>query len=281
MRKNKNKKLKAVIPAAGLGTRFLPLTKAQPKEMLPVYNKPVIQYVVEEAVEAGIENVLMITGKGKRAIEDHFDRALMLEMFLEKAGKIKELKEVKRTAELANIVFLRQKEPLGLGHAVLQAKEYVGNSDYFCVLLGDTIALGCIREMLRIHAKHKASVIAIQEVERSEVGKYGIVKLGDRINQDVYEITDLVEKPSIEKAPSNYAIVGRYILSSEIFDCLESISFGFGGELQLTDAIRELVGRGRRVLGYIYKGKVYDIGDIKGWLKANIEIAKQRGIEVK
>ncbi len=278
MIKTKNKKLKAVIPAAGLGTRFLPLTKAQPKEMLPVYNKPVIQYVVEEAVEAGIENILMITGKGKRAIEDHFDRAVMLEMFLEKAGKMKELEEVRKTAELANIVFLRQKEPLGLGHAILQAKEYIGNNDYFCVLLGDTIASGCIREMLKIHAKYKASVIAIQEVERSEVSKYGIVKLGDRIDEHVYEITDLVEKPSIEEAPSNYAILGRYILSSEIFDCLENISFGFGGELQLTDAIRELVGGGRRVLGYIYKGKVYDIGDIKGWLKANIEIAEKKGI---
>ena len=177
--------------------------------------------------------------------------------------------------------FSGKKNLLVWGMRFLQAKEYVGNSDYFCVLLGDTIAFGCIKEMLRIHAKHKASVIAIQEVERSEVGKYGIVKLGDKINQDndVYEITDLVEKPSAEEAPSNYAILGRYILSSEIFDCLVSISFGFGGELQLTDAIRELVGRGRRVLGYIYKGKVYDIGDIKGWLKANIEIAKQRGID--
>ncbi len=266
-------KLKAIIPAAGHGTRFLPITKAQPKEMLPVLDKPVIQYVVEEALEAGIENILIITGRGKRAIEDHFDRSPELEQFLEKTGKHEMLEEIRRISELANITYIRQKEALGLGHAVLQAKEFVGNA-YFAVLLGDVITSPpCIGEMLAVHKRFRASVIALQEVEKREISKYGIAELGSRLGDGVYELVDVVEKPSPEEAPSNLAITGRYILSSKIFTHLEKGERGYGGEIQLTDAIRRLIEEGERVVGYIYPGRVFDIGNKLDWIKSTIMLS--------
>jgi len=265
--------LKAVIPAAGHGTRFLPITKAQPKEMLPVFNKPVIQYVVEEALDANVSNILIITGRGKRAIEDHFDKSPELEIFLEKSGKKELLEEIRKISSLANIIYIRQKEQLGLGHAILQAKDFVGNA-HFSVLLGDTITKpNCLKEMIEIHRKYKASVVALQEVPRKEVVKYGIVELGSQIGKNLFYIRDLVEKPKIDEAPSNYAIVGRYILSNKIFDILENIKPGYGGEIQLTDAIRDLIKEGEKVVGYIYHGRVYDIGNKLDWLKSTIEIA--------
>ncbi|WP_457556146.1 UTP--glucose-1-phosphate uridylyltransferase GalU [Candidatus Pyrohabitans sp.] len=263
-------KLKAIIPAAGHGTRFLPITKAQPKEMLPVFDKPVIQYVVEEALEAGIDNILIITGRGKRAIEDHFDRSPELEQFLEKAGKHEMLKEIRRISELANITYIRQKEALGLGHAVLQAREFVGNA-YFAVLLGDVITSPpCIGEMLEIHRRFRASVIALQQVRREEVSKYGIAELGEALGDGVYELKDVVEKPSQEEAPSTLAITGRYILSSRIFEPLARGERGYGGEIQLTDAIRRLIQEGERVVGYIYPGRVFDIGNKLDWIKSTV-----------
>jgi|Deesub1362B_J571_1020462.scaffolds.fasta_scaffold06111_2 UTP--glucose-1-phosphate uridylyltransferase len=266
-------KLKAIIPAAGHGTRFLPITKAQPKEMLPVFDKPVIQYVVEEALDAGIDNILIITGRGKRAIEDHFDRSPELEQFLEKAGKLAYLEEIRKISELANITYIRQKEALGLGHAVLQAKEFVGNA-YFAVLLGDVITKpACIRDMLEVHKRYRASVIALQEVPKQEVSKYGIAELGKSLGDGVYELTDVVEKPSPEEAPSNLAITGRYILSSKIFTFLAKGERGYGGEIQLTDAIRRLIEDGERVIGYIYPGKVFDIGNKLDWIKSTIMLS--------
>ncbi len=267
--------LKVVIPAAGHGTRFLPITKAQPKEMLPVFDKPTIQYVVEEVLNSGLKNILMVTGRGKRAIEDHFDRNPELEIFLEKSGKVDMLREIKRISELVDINYVRQKEALGLGHAVLQAKDFVGNS-YFAVLLGDVITKPyCLSEILKLHEKYRASVIALQEVKSEDVVKYGVVKKGRELEDGGFIIEDLVEKPSIEEAPSNLAIVGRYILSSKIFDILERGEKGKGGEIQLTDAIKRLIESGEKVIGYKFSGKVYDIGNKTSWMKSSIEIALQ------
>ncbi|WP_456475138.1 UTP--glucose-1-phosphate uridylyltransferase GalU [Candidatus Pyrohabitans sp.] len=265
-------KLKAIIPAAGHGTRFLPITKAQPKEMLPVFDKPVIQYVVEEALDAGIDNLLIITGRGKRAIEDHFDRSPELEQFLEKAGKQEYLEEIRKISELANITYIRQKEALGLGHAVLCAREFVGNA-YFAVLLGDVITMpSCLKDMLELHKRYRASVIALQEVPRQEVSKYGIAQLGKSLGNGAYEIADVVEKPSMEEAPSNLAITGRYVLSSKVFTYLAQGERGYGGEIQLTDAIRRLIQEDERVVGYIYPGKVFDIGNKLDWIKSTITL---------
>lgn len=269
----RGEQLKAVIPAAGHGTRFLPITKAQPKEMLPVFDKPTIQYVVEEALGSDIKNMLMITGRGKRAIEDHFDRNPELENFLQSAGKGEILQKVREISELADIKYLRQKEPLGLGHAVLQAKDFVGNS-YFAVLLGDVITSPpCLGKILRLHEKYRASVIALQEVEPGEVVKYGVVKTGREIEKGAYVVEDLVEKPSPEEAPSNLAIVGRYILSSRIFDSLEKGRLGKGGEVQLTDSIKELIDSGELVIGYRFSGRVHDIGNKVSWVKSTLDIA--------
>ena len=237
-----------------------------------MFDKPVVQYVVEEALGAGVSNVLIITGRGKRAIEDHFDKSPELEIFLEKTGKRELLEEIKRIGSLANIIYIRQKEQLGLGHAILQAKDFVGN-DYFSVLLGDTITRpNCLKEMIEIHEKYGASVIALQKVPMEEVVRYGIVELGDHVKKDLFYIKDLVEKPKVEEAPSEYAIVGRYILSNEIFGILENVEPGYGGEIQLTDAIRDLINK-EKVIGYIYQGRVYDIGNKLDWLKSTIEIA--------
>ncbi len=265
--------LKAVIPAAGHGTRFLPITKAQPKEMLPVFDKPTIQYVVEEALGSSLKNILMVTGRGKRAIEDHFDRNPELEVYLEKAGKSDVLKEISRISELANINYVRQKEALGLGHAVLQAKDFVGNS-YFAVLLGDVITRpSCLSKILKIHEKYRASVIALQEIEPQDVVKYGIVKKGRELENGTFIIEDLVEKPEAREAPSNLAIVGRYILSSRIFDILGKREKGKDGEIQLTDAIKRLIESEEKVIGFNFSGKVYDIGNKSSWMKSSIELA--------
>lgn len=262
--------MKAVIPAAGLGTRFLPATKAQPKEMLPVFNKPTIQYVVEEAVASGIDDILIITGKGKRSIEDHFDRSFELEYFLRNCGKMDSLSEIEAISDMADIYYVRQKKQKGLGDAISCAKKHI-DGDPFAVLLGDTITQSntpCTKQLLETFDKHQSSTIAIERVPNEKVQRYGIIK-GTEISDSVYKIEDMVEKPSLKEAPSNLAITGRYILLPEIFDHIKSIKPGVGGEIQLTDAMRLL----DDVYGYVLDGKVYDIGNTVEWLKSSIEIA--------
>jgi len=267
--------MKAVIPAAGYGTRFLPATKAQPKEMLPVYDKPTIQYVVEEAVASGIDDILIIIGRGKRAIEDHFDRSIELELTLKISKQEEYLKEVTDISELADIHFIRQKEQKGLGDAVYTAKKYVG-SEPFCVLLGDTVTVSktpCTRQLIDIFEKYNSSVIAVEQVRKEEIERYGIVKC-EPIDS-IFKIIDLIEKPKPEDAPSNLGIIGRYLLTPEIFDCIEKAPYGAGGEIQLTDALGLLKDR-QDVYAYEFKGTRYDIGTKLDWLKSSIEIALQR-----
>lgn len=265
--------MKAVIPAAGLGTRFLPATKAQPKEMLPVFNKPTIQYVVEEAVSAGIDDILIITGKGKRSIEDHFDRSFELEYFLQNSGKTENLMEIEAISDMADIYYVRQKKQKGLGDAILCAKKHI-DGDPFAVLLGDTITQSpnpqrpCIRQLMDTFYKYLSSTIAIERVPDEKIERYGIIK-GSEISDSVYKIEDMVEKPKLGEAPSNLAITGRYILVPEIFDYIENVKPGVGGEIQLTDAMRSL----KEVYGYVFDGKIYDIGNTVEWLKSSIEIA--------
>lgn len=262
--------MKAVIPAAGLGTRFFPATKAQPKEMLPVFNKPTIQYVVEEAVSSGIDDILIITGKGKRSIEDHFDRSFELEYSLQNSGKTDYLKEIESISEMADIYYVRQKKQRGLGDAISCAQKHI-DGEPFAVLLGDTIAqseIPCIKQLMNVHEKYKSTVIAIEEVPDERIERYGIIK-GNKINDNLYKIDDLVEKPKLEDSPSNLGIIGRYILAPEIFDYINEVSPGVGGEIQLTDALRLL----NESYGCIFKGKLYDIGNTVDWLKSSIEIA--------
>lgn len=263
---------KAIFPAAGLGTRFLPATKASPKEMLPLVDKPLIQYVVEEAIASGIEEIIIITGRGKRAIEDHFDISYELENVLKEKGNKKLLAEIKKISNMVDICYVRQKEALGLGHAILCAKNLV-RDEPFAVLLGDDIIdseVPVLKQMLEIYNKYGASVIAVQEVDRSQVSSYGIIK-AEPIADGVYKIYDMVEKPSIEDAPSNLAIIGRYILAPEIIGLLEKTEPGRGKEIQLTDALRELV-KTMPVYGYKFQGKRYDAGDKLGFLQATVEI---------
>ncbi|OGW42947.1 MAG: UTP--glucose-1-phosphate uridylyltransferase [Nitrospirae bacterium RBG_16_43_11] len=263
---------KAIFPAAGLGTRFLPATKASPKEMLPLVDKPLIQYVVEEAIASGIEEIIIITGRGKRAIEDHFDISYELENVLKEKGNKKLLAEIKKISNMVDICYVRQKEALGLGHAILCAKNLV-RDEPFAVLLGDDIIdseVPVLKQMLEIYNKYGASVIAVQEVDRSQVSSYGIIKAVP-IADGVYKIYDMVEKPSIEDAPSNLAIIGRYILAPEIIGLLEKTEPGRGKEIQLTDALRELV-KTMPVYGYKFQGKRYDAGDKLGFLQATVEI---------
>lgn len=262
--------MKAVIPAAGLGTRFLPATKAQPKEMLPVFNKPTIQYVVEEAVASGIDDILIITGKGKRSIEDHFDRSFELEYFLRNCGKMDNLVEIEAISDMADIYYVRQKQQKGLGDAILCAKKHI-DGDPFAVLLGDTITqsqVPCTKQLLETFYKHQSSTIAVESVPNEKVERYGIIK-GSEISDSVYRIEDMVEKPPLREAPSNLAITGRYILVPEIFDHIENVKPGVGGEIQLTDAMRSL----DEVYAKLVDGKVYDIGNTVEWLKSSIEIA--------
>jgi UTP--glucose-1-phosphate uridylyltransferase len=266
----------AVFPAAGLGTRFLPATKAQPKEMLPLVDRPLIQYVVEEARDAGIERIVIVTGRGKNAIEDHFDTSFELEKMLEEKGKESLLEEVREVSELIPVSYVRQKQALGLGHAVLQARDLVGDQP-FAVLLGDDIvdaAEPCIGQMMRLYERRGNPVIALQEVPRAETRQYGIVA-GEKVEDRVVKITGMVEKPSPDKAPSNLAIIGRYLLPPEIFTILEQTRSDVGGEIQLTSALQALLAR-RPIDGYLFEGKRYDAGDKLGFLKATVEFALKR-----
>lgn len=264
---------KAVIPAAGLGTRFLPITKSQPKEMVPVVDKPTIQYVVEEAVASGIDDVLIITGRGKRAIEDHFDRSFELEAELKKKNDHALLAELENIAELADIHYIRQKVAAGLGHAVLCAKKHIGDNA-FAVLLGDIITLSdspCTKDLIGIYERYGASVIAVQPVPLEDVRRYGVIK-GEQVDDGLYRIVDLVEKPTPEQAPSNLAVLGRYVLTPAIFDCLEQTKPGLGGEIQLTDALRLLLER-EEIYALEATGPRYDIGNKLSWIKATVELA--------
>ncbi|RAP52360.1 MAG: UTP--glucose-1-phosphate uridylyltransferase [Methanosphaera sp. rholeuAM130] len=262
--------MKAVIPAAGLGTRFLPATKAQPKEMLPVYNKPTIQYVVEEAVNSGIDDILIITGKGKRTIEDHFDKSFELEYNLEQKGKLEYLKQVQDITNMADIYYVRQKKQKGLGDAVRCAKKHIGDEP-FAVLLGDTFTYSdvpCTKQLMDVHEKYGGSVIAIEELPEYKIERYGIVD-GTQIGDNTYRVNNLVEKPKLADAPSNLGITGRYILTPDIFDKLDSIGAGVGGEIQLTDAINAQ----DDVYACTFEGKIYDIGNTLEWLKSSIDMA--------
>ena len=272
-----NKIRKAIIPAAGLGTRFLPATKAQPKEMLPIVDKPTLQYIIEECVASGIEEILIITGRNKKSIEDHFDRSVELEMELEKSGKEEMLKMVREISDMVNIHFIRQKEPRGLGHAILCAKTFVGN-DPFAVLLGDDVVYNdnkpCLKQLIDCYEEYKTSVLGVQTVEPQDVNKYGIVG-GLHIEDRVYKVKNLIEKPAVEEAPSNVAILGRYIITPKIFEILENTKPGKGNEIQLTDALLELI-KHEAMYAYDFEGRRYDVGDKLGFLQATVEFALKR-----
>ncbi|MBI5043699.1 MAG: UTP--glucose-1-phosphate uridylyltransferase GalU [Nitrospirae bacterium] len=262
---------KAVFPAAGLGTRFLPATKASPKEMLPLVDKPLIQYVVEEAVDSGIEDIIIVTGRGKHAIEDHFDVSFELEHNLREKGKTKLLEEVQRISNLVNFSYVRQKEPLGLGHAILCAKHLVGDEP-FAVLLGDDIIdskVPALAQMIKIYKKYGTSILGIEEVPKDKTQHYGVIK-PERMEDGVFRIIDLVEKPKPKEAPSNLAIIGRYILEPEIFEVMEKTRPGKLGELQLTDGLKNLLSS-QQIYGYKISGRRYDAGDKLGFLKATVE----------
>lgn len=266
---------KAIIPAAGLGTRFLPATKAMPKEMLPIVDKPTIQYIVEEAVASGIEDIIIVTGKGKRAIEDHFDIAYELEENLKEKGKLDMLEKVQYPTNLANIHYIRQKQPLGLGHAVWCARNFIGDEP-FAVLLGDDIVKSdppCLKQLIDVYEETHSSVIGVQTVSDEETHRYGIIEPEAR-NGRAYQVKNFVEKPAPGTAPSNLAIMGRYILTPEIFMFLEKQEKGAGGEIQLTDAIQKL-NQIQRVFAYDFEGKRYDVGEKLGFVKTTVEFALQ------
>src|SRR4030065_2415958 len=268
--------MKVVIPAAGLGIRFLPATKAQPKEMLPVVDKPAIQYVVEEAVASGMTDIIIITGRGKRAIEDHFDKTYELEHKLRESGNVEALSEVQRIASMADIFYVRQKEQLGLGHAILCAKKHIGN-DPFAVMLGDDIVVSdkpCIGQLVDVFDDMEQSVVGVEQVPKSKLHRYGVIK-GRKVKDDIYKVEDLVEKPHANEAPSDLAIIGRYVLKPEIFSHLERISPGKGGEYQLTDAMR-LMCRKEGMYGLRVKGRRYDIGSKADLLRATTERDRDR-----
>lgn len=269
---------KAVIPAAGLGTRFLPATKAQPKEMLPIVDKPTIQYIVEEAIQSGIEDIVIVTGRNKRAIEDHFDRSMELEGFLEKNAKGELLDLVQDIARLADIYYVRQKEALGLGHAIYSARKFIGNEP-FAVLLGDDVICSevpALKQMINHYQRYGASIVGVQEVPLEDTVKYGIVD-GENFADRLYRAKNMVEKPRSEEAPkTRLAIMGRYILNPEIFDILERLPAGRGGEIQLTDGIKQL-GRYQEILAYEFEGRRYDVGDKLGFVEATIDYALRRG----
>jgi UTP--glucose-1-phosphate uridylyltransferase len=270
---------KAIIPAAGLGTRFLPATKAQPKEMLPIVDTPTIQYIIEEAVDAGIEDILIVTGRGKRAIEDHFDKSLELEETLKEKGKTEDLERIQKISNMADIHYIRQKEPKGLGHAIWCARKFIGN-DPFAVMLGDDIVKSsqpCLDQLIKEFEAKNASVIGVQEVATEDVSKYGVVDYDKSFaaGKGLYKVNSLVEKPSIDEAPSNLAIMGRYVLTPEIINILEHIKPGKGNEIQLTDALQELSGI-QDVYAYLFEGRRYDIGDKYGFVQATVEFALER-----
>lgn len=267
---------KAVIPAAGLGTRFLPATKAVPKEMVPIVDKPTLQYIVEEAVASGIEDILIITGRTKRAVEDHFDKSYELETELEKSGKTAYLEEIQKISNLANIHYVRQKEAKGLGHAILCAKIFAENEP-FAVLLGDDVVdsqVPCLKQMIEQYEKYGASILGVQTVPQSETSKYGIIK-GEKIGDRIYKVEDMVEKPKAEEAPSNVAVLGRYIVEPEIFSYLQNTKPGAGGEIQFTDALKALAEKGD-VYAYDFVGRRYDVGSKIGYLEATVDFALKR-----
>jgi len=267
---------KAVIPAAGLGTRFLPATKAVPKEMLPIVDTPTLQYIIEEAAASGIEDILIITGRGKRAIEDHFDKSYELENELKRAGKNDFIEQIEPISSLANIHYVRQKEALGLGHAIHCAKSFVGHSP-FAVLLGDDIVHSetpCLKQMIDVYDKYSCSILGVQQVSDDDVSKYGIIKPGP-VSDRVYRVLDMVEKPKKEEAPSNIAVLGRYIITPEIFECIENVKPGAGGEIQLTDALSLLASK-QPIYAYDFIGKRYDVGNRMGFLMATVEQALRR-----
>jgi UTP--glucose-1-phosphate uridylyltransferase len=269
---------KAVFPAAGLGTRFLPATKAQPKEMLPLVDKPIIQYGVVEAAAAGCDQIIIITGRGKQAIEDHFDVSYELERMLEERGKTELLKVVRQISDMIYIAYVRQKEALGLGHAVLTARELVG-SEPFAVLLADDVIdaeVPCLKQMMNVFEEKQCSVLATQIVEGKAISAYGVLVVKPvEGNKRLFEILDMVEKPPLEKAPSNLAIIGRYILTPAIFESLAETQVGSGGELQLTDGMKLLLKK-EKMYAYVYEGKRHDTGDKLGFLKATVEFALKR-----
>lgn len=267
---------KAIIPAAGLGTRFLPATKAMPKEMLPIVNKPTIQYIVEEAVESGIEEILIITGKGKRAIEDHFDYAYELEHRLLQNKKYDLLEKVVQTSSIADLHYLRQKEPKGLGHAILCAKKFIGNEP-FAVLLGDDVTTGsvpCTYQLIKQYEKVMSTVIGVKHIPKKDVNRYGIIECDKDIG-DLYKIKHLIEKPPAETTTSTLAIMGRYILTPDIFNVLEEMPIGVNGELQLTDALAEL-NKYKSMYAYEFEGDRHDVGEPLGWIKTSIKFAMEK-----
>ena len=268
---------KGVFPAAGLGTRFLPATKAQPKEMMPLVDKPIIQYVVEEAVASGLTDLVIVTGRGKRAIEDHFDAAFELEYYLNDRGKVDELAQIKTISEMASVCYVRQKEPLGLGHAILCARSLVGEEP-FAVFLGDDIIgstpVPCMRQLLDVFERYDGPVIAVERVPRERIHQYGVIA-AKPLEGNVYQIMDLVEKPKAEEAPSDLAIIGRYVLTPDLFDLLAVTAPDRRGEIQLTDALRRLRDR-RPMYAVAFDGKRYDTGDKLGFLKATVEFALAR-----
>ena len=267
---------KAIIPAAGLGTRFLPATKAQPKEMLPIVDKPTIQYIIEEAVASGIEEILIITGRNKKSIEDHFDRSIELELNLENSGKTKELEMVKEISGI-RIHYIRQKEPRGLGHAILCAKQFVGDEP-FAVLLGDDVVdanVPALKQLINVYDKTGASVLGVQEVPLEKVSSYGIVASQPTAEERTFIVNDMVEKPAVEEAPSRLAVLGRYVITPEVFAILEQTPPGRGNEIQLTDALKVLA-KEQAMYAYNFEGRRYDVGDKQGFLEATVEMALKR-----
>ena len=267
---------KAIIPAAGLGTRFLPATKSQPKEMLPIVDKPTLQYIIEEAIESGIEEILIITGRNKKSIEDHFDKSVELELELEQKGKKEMLEMVRDISNMVNIHYIRQKEPKGLGHAIHCAKSFIGDEP-FAVLLGDDIVdadTPCLKQLINTYDEYKTTILGVQEVAKEDTDKYGILDV-KHIEDRVYKVKDMVEKPSVESAPSNIAILGRYIINPSIFEILENQEPGKGGEIQLTDALKTLSTQ-EAIYAYNFEGRRYDVGDKFGFLGATIDFALKR-----
>ena len=267
---------KAIIPAAGLGTRFLPATKSQPKEMLPIVDKPTLQYIIEEAIDSGIEEILIVTGRSKKSIEDHFDRSIELELELEQKGRAEMLKMVQEISNMVNIHYIRQKESKGLGHAIYCAKSFIGDEP-FAVLLGDDIVDSekpCLKQLIEAYNEYKTSILGVQEVDKQDTDKYGILD-AKYIENRVYKVKDMIEKPKFEEAPSNIAILGRYIITPDIFDILENQEPGKGGEIQLTDALKTLATH-EAIYGYSFEGKRYEVGDKLGFLEATVDFVLKR-----
>ncbi|CEH32669.1 UTP--glucose-1-phosphate uridylyltransferase GalU [Romboutsia lituseburensis] len=267
---------KAVIPAAGLGTRFLPATKAQPKEMLPIVDKPTLQYIIEEAVESGIEEILIITGRNKKSIEDHFDKSVELELELQQKGKKELLEIVQKISNMINIHYIRQKEPKGLGDAIYCARHFIGDEP-FAVMLGDDIVdnnIPCLKQLIDAYDEYRTTILGVQKVDIKDTNKYGIIS-AKYIEDRVYKVKDLVEKPESSNAPSNIAILGRYIITPEIFDILENLPPGKGGEVQLTDALK-LLSKKEAMYAYNFEGRRYDVGDKLGFLEATVDYALKR-----